>query len=91
MNFWRSPITGPKQLPIIIARFFNTVGPRQTGRYGMVIPRFVGQALRKEPITIYGEGTQTRNFTYVGDVVRGVLGLIDEPRAIGGHIQHRRE
>jgi UDP-glucose 4-epimerase len=73
-----------KQLPIIIARFFNTVGPRQTGRYGMVIPRFVGQALRNEPITIYGEGTQTRNFTYVGDVVRGVIGLIDEPRAIGG-------
>ncbi len=73
-----------KQLPIIIARFFNTVGPRQTGRYGMVIPRFVSQALRNEPITIYGEGTQTRNFTYVGDVVRGVLGLMDEPRAIGG-------
>jgi len=73
-----------KQLPIIIARFFNTVGPRQTGRYGMVIPRFVGQALRNEPITIYGEGTQTRNFTYVGDVVRGVIGLINEPRAVGG-------
>jgi UDP-glucose 4-epimerase len=73
-----------KQLPIIIARFFNTVGPRQTGRYGMVIPRFVGQALRNEPITIYGDGAQTRNFTYVEDVVRGVIGLIDEPRAIGG-------
>jgi UDP-glucose 4-epimerase len=50
----------------------------------MVIPRFVDQALRNEPITIYGDGTQTRNFTYVEDVVRGVLGLIDEPRAIGG-------
>jgi UDP-glucose 4-epimerase len=72
-----------KQLPIIIARFFNTVGPRQTGRYGMVIPRFVGQALRNEPITVYGEGNQTRNFTYVEDVVRGVIGLIDEPRAVG--------
>jgi UDP-glucose 4-epimerase len=72
-----------KQLPIIIARFFNTVGPRQTGRYGMVIPRFVGQALRNEPITVYGDGNQTRNFTYVEDVVRGVIGLIDEPRAVG--------
>ncbi len=72
-----------KQLPIIIARFFNTVGPRQTGRYGMVIPRFVVQALRNEPITVYGDGNQTRNFTYVEDVVRGIVGLIDEPRAIG--------
>jgi UDP-glucose 4-epimerase len=72
-----------KQLPIIIARFFNTVGPRQTGRYGMVIPRFVGQALRNEPITVYGDGNQTRNFTYVEDVVRGITGLIDEPRAVG--------
>lgn len=72
-----------KHLPIIIARFFNTVGPRQTGRYGMVIPRFVGQALRNEPITVYADGNQTRNFTYVGDVVRGVIGLIDEPRAVG--------
>ena len=72
-----------KQLPIIIARFFNTVGPRQTGRYGMVIPRFVDQALRNEPITVYGNGTQTRNFTYVSDVVSGILGLVDEPRAVG--------
>jgi UDP-glucose 4-epimerase len=72
-----------KQLPIIIARFFNTVGPRQTGRYGMVIPRFVGQALRNEPITIYGTGNQTRNFTYVEDVVRGIMALVDEPKAIG--------
>jgi UDP-glucose 4-epimerase len=72
-----------KQLPIIIARFFNTVGPRQTGRYGMVIPRFVGQALRNEPITVYGDGRQTRNFTYVEDVVRGIIGLLDEPRAVG--------
>jgi len=72
-----------KQLPIIIGRFFNTVGPRQTGRYGMVIPRFVGQALRNEPITVYGDGNQTRSFTYVEDVVRGVLDLIDEPRAVG--------
>jgi UDP-glucose 4-epimerase len=72
-----------KQLPVVIARFFNTVGPRQTGRYGMVIPRFVGQALRNEPITIFGDGTQTRSFTYVEDVVRGVTGLIDEPKCAG--------
>jgi len=72
-----------KRLPIIIGRFFNTVGPRQTGRYGMVIPRFVGQALKNEPITVYGDGTQTRSFTYVGDVVRGVVDLIDEPKAVG--------
>ena len=72
-----------KQLPIIVARFFNTVGPRQTGQYGMVIPRFVGQALRSEPITVFGSGMQTRNFTYVEDVVRGVIRLIDEPRAVG--------
>jgi UDP-glucose 4-epimerase len=72
-----------KQLPVIITRFFNTVGPRQTGQYGMVIPRFVGQALRNEPLTVYGEGTQTRSFTYVEDVVRGVIDLIDEPRAVG--------
>jgi UDP-glucose 4-epimerase len=72
-----------KQLPVIIGRFFNTVGPRQTGRYGMVIPRFVGQALRNDPITVYGDGTQTRSFTYVEDVVRGIIALIDEPRALG--------
>jgi UDP-glucose 4-epimerase len=72
-----------KQLPVIIGRFFNTVGPRQTGQYGMVIPRFVCQALRKEPITVYGDGNQTRNFTFVEDVVRGVIDLIDEPKAVG--------
>jgi len=72
-----------KQLPIIIARFFNTVGPRQTGRYGMVIPRFVGQALRNEPITIYGSGDQTRSFTFVQDVIKGIVALIDEPGAVG--------
>jgi UDP-glucose 4-epimerase len=72
-----------KQLPVIVARFFNTVGPKQTGRYGMVIPRFVGQALRNDPITVYGDGTQTRNFTYVKDVVQGIVGLVDEPKAVG--------
>ena len=72
-----------KQLPVIITRFFNTVGPRQTGRYGMVVPRFVGQALRNDPITVFGDGSQTRTFTYVGDVVKGIIALIDEPRAVG--------
>ncbi len=71
------------RLPVIIARFFNTVGPRQTGKYGMVIPRFVEQALKNQPITVYGDGNQTRTFTYVEDLVRGVMGLIDEPRAVG--------
>ena len=72
-----------KQLPVITARFFNTVGPRQTGQYGMVIPRFVSQALRNEPITVFGDGNQTRNFTFVEDAVRGIMGLIDEPKAVG--------
>jgi UDP-glucose 4-epimerase len=72
-----------KNLDVIIARFFNTVGPRQTGRYGMVIPRLVGQALRGEPLTIHGTGDQTRNFTYVEDVVRGIIALTDEPKAVG--------
>ena len=54
---------------MIVVRLFNTVGPRQTGRYGMVIPNFVRQALAGEPITVHGDGTQTRSFTYVGDVV----------------------
>ena len=71
------------RLPVIIGRFFNTVGPRQTGRYGMVIPRFVRQALAGEPLTVYGDGTQTRSFTFVGDVVRAVADLLFEPRAEG--------
>lgn len=70
-------------LPVIIGRFFNTVGPRQTGRYGMVIPRFVQQALQGQPITVYGDGTQTRSFTYVADVARAVADLLREPRAEG--------
>ena len=70
-------------LPVVILRFFNTVGPRQTGRYGMVVPRFVQQALRNEPITVYGDGQQTRCFTYVGDTIRAVVGLAQEPSAIG--------
>jgi UDP-glucose 4-epimerase len=72
-----------KGVPVIIVRLFNTIGPRQTGRYGMVVPRFVSQALAGEPITVYGDGTQSRSFTFVGDVVRALIALADEPRAIG--------
>lgn len=70
-------------LPVIIARMFNTTGPRQTGRYGMVLPRFVDQALRGEPITVFGSGNQSRCFADVSDVVRALLLLIDEPQAVG--------
>ena len=72
-----------RQLPVIIVRFFNTVGPRQTGQYGMVVPTFVRQALTGEPITVFGDGTQSRSFTYVGDVVGALLKLMVEPKAIG--------
>lgn len=70
-------------LPVIITRFFNTVGPRQTGRYGMVVPRFVRQALKGEPLQVYGDGTQTRCFGDVADVVRAVATLAEHPDAIG--------
>lgn len=70
-------------VPVVIARLFNTVGPRQTGRYGMVIPNFVRQALLGESITVFGDGTQTRSFTYVGDVVRALAALAQEPKAVG--------
>ena len=70
-------------LPVVIMRFFNTVGPRQSGRYGMVVPRFVRQALLGEPITIYGDGGQSRCFTDVSDTVRAVVGLSDAPGAVG--------
>ena len=80
------------KLPIIIVRFFNTVGPRQTGRYGMVIPNFVQQALAGEPITVFGDGTQSRAFTHVADVVDALIKLITVPAAVGqviniGHTQ----
>ena len=70
-------------LPIVIARFFNTVGPRQTGQYGMVIPRFVERALNNEPILIYGTGQQSRCFAYVGDVINGVIALMNQPGVAG--------
>jgi UDP-glucose 4-epimerase len=71
------------KLPVIIARLFNTVGPRQTGQYGMVIPNFVRQALTGVAITVHGDGQQRRSFGYVGDVVTGLIKLAEEPRAIG--------
>jgi UDP-glucose 4-epimerase len=70
-------------LPVVICRFFNTVGPRQTGTYGMVIPRLVQQALANQPLTIYGDGRQTRCFCNVQDTVRAVIDLAATPRAVG--------
>jgi UDP-glucose 4-epimerase len=78
LAYWKE-----RKLPVIIVRFFNTVGPRQTGQYGMVIPNFVRQALAGEPITVFGDGTQRRAFTHVSDVVGALLKLVVEPKAIG--------
>lgn len=72
-----------KKLPVIVIRLFNTVGPRQTGRYGMVIPTLVRQALTGDPITVFGSGQQSRSFTFVGDVVWALAQLIMEPAAVG--------
>lgn len=72
-----------RNLPVIIIRLFNTVGPKQTGRYGMVIPRFVEQALTGKPVTVYGSGEQTRTFTHVREVVHSILRLVTTPNAIG--------
>jgi UDP-glucose 4-epimerase len=72
-----------RRLPVVVVRCFNTCGPRQSPHYGMVIPRFVERALRDEPILVYGDGLQSRCFSSVHDVVRGVLMLAKEPRAIG--------
>jgi nucleoside-diphosphate-sugar epimerase len=72
-----------KKLPTVVARLFNTVGPRQTGQYGMVVPNFVRQALSGEPITVFGDGKQSRCFTHVSDVVRALIGLMDHEAAYG--------
>jgi UDP-glucose 4-epimerase len=72
-----------KRLPTVIVRLFNTVGPRQTAQYGMVIPRFVDQALRNQPLTVYGDGTQTRCFTHVSDTVRALVTLMETRSAVG--------
>ncbi|HEY6230090.1 MAG TPA: GDP-mannose 4,6-dehydratase [Pyrinomonadaceae bacterium] len=78
LAYWRE-----KKLPTTIVRLFNTVGPRQTGRYGMVIPTFVKQALAGRPITVYGDGKQTRCFGYVGDVVGALIKLMDTDQSVG--------
>ena len=78
LAYWKE-----RKLPVIIVRFFNTVGPRQSGQYGMVIPNFVRQALAGEPITVFGDGTQQRAFTHVSDVVGALMKLVVEPKAIG--------
>ncbi len=78
LAYWKE-----RKLPVIIVRLFNTVGPRQTGQYGMVLPSFVRQALAGQPITVFGDGAQSRSFTYVGDVVRAMVALINEPAAVG--------
>ena len=78
LAYWRE-----KKLPTIVVRLFNTVGPRQTGQYGMVIPTFVKQALAGRPITVYGDGKQSRCFCYVGDVVGALMKLMDDDKAVG--------
>lgn len=72
-----------KSLPTVVVRLFNTVGPRQTGQYGMVIPTFVRQALEARPITVFGDGSQTRCFAHVADVVGALVKLMDHPQAVG--------
>jgi UDP-glucose 4-epimerase len=78
LSYWKE-----KKLPVIVVRFFNTVGPRQTGRYGMVLPNFVKSAVDNAPISIYGDGKQSRCFCDVRDTVESLLRLIDTPRAVG--------
>lgn len=72
-----------KKLPVIIGRLFNTVGPRQTGQYGMVVPNFVQKALIGKPIIVHGDGSQSRSFTHISDVVEALIRLMSEPRAVG--------
>lgn len=78
LAYWKE-----KKLPVVVVRLFNTVGPRQTGQYGMVIPNFVRQALSGQPITVFGDGTQRRCFTHVLDVVGALVALSQEPKAVG--------
>jgi UDP-glucose 4-epimerase len=78
LSYWKE-----RKQPVVIARFFNTVGPRQTGRYGMVLPNFVRQSLAGEPITVFGDGKQSRCFCHVKDSVEAVLRLVATPAAIG--------
>ena len=78
LAYWRE-----KRLPTIIVRLFNTVGPRQTGQYGMVVPRFVKQAIAGRPLTVFGDGSQTRCFCHVQDVIGALMRLVDTPQSIG--------
>lgn len=78
LAYWKE-----KRVPTIVVRLFNTVGPRQTGQYGMVVPRFITQARGGEPITVYGDGSQRRCFTWVGDVVEAIVELSEHPGAVG--------
>jgi UDP-glucose 4-epimerase len=78
LAYWKE-----KRVPTVVVRLFNTVGPRQTGQYGMVVPRFIAQARAGEPITVYGDGSQRRCFTWVGDVVQALIELSDHPEAVG--------
>ena len=78
LAYWRE-----KKLPTIVVRLFNTVGPRQTGQYGMVIPTLVKQAIARKPLTVYGDGKQTRCFGYVGDVVGALVKVMDHPDSVG--------
>lgn len=78
LAYWRE-----KKLPTIVVRLFNTVGPRQTGQYGMVIPTLVKQAMARKPLTVYGDGKQTRCFGYVGDIVGALMSLMDHEDAVG--------
>src|SRR6187200_1676032 len=78
LAYWKE-----RKLPVVIVRLFNTVGPRQTGQYGMVLPTFVRQALGGQPITVFGDGRQTRSFTYVGDVVDALIALASDAGAVG--------
>lgn len=78
LSYWKE-----RKLPTVVVRLFNTVGPRQTGRYGMVIPNFVRQALANRPITVFGDGQQSRCFAHVADVVGALAALIEHPKAVG--------
>jgi UDP-glucose 4-epimerase len=78
LAYWRE-----HRVPTVVVRLFNTIGPRQVGRYGMVVPRFLSQALAGQPLTVYGSGQQSRCFTYVGDVVEWLIRLADDDRAVG--------
>ena len=85
LAYWRE-----RQLPVIVGRFFNVVGPRQTGAYGMVLPRLVDAALSGGPLVVHDDGRQERCFAHVGDVVRAVLALMESPASRRPRVQHRQ-